>query len=151
MPSAMDLPVHLSRAKLEIMQTAKAALPGQLYPAILFGIKCPMIYTTTPPALQHVQTFFCLFNTHLLSSSSGQAVVTGVVPSPPGFLRSMFIAHRVQQFHCPSTFHRMLLTQALAVSASQFVHKKSPHEFMRVQHALGGIRTHETDLYQARG
>ena len=54
-------------------------------------------------------------------------MVTGVVPSPPRFLPSIFIAHRVQQSHCSSIFHRGLLTHALALSASQFVHeKKSP-------------------------
>ena len=45
----------------------------------------------------------------------------------PRFLPSIFIAHRVQQSHCSSIFHRVLLTPALALSASQFVHdKKSP-------------------------
>ena len=54
-----------------------------------------------------------------------QAVVTGVVPSPPRFLPSTFIEHRVQQSHCSSIrYHRVLLTHALALSASQFVHKK---------------------------
>ena len=48
---------------------------------------------------------------------------TGVVPSSPRFLPSIFIAHRVQQSHCTSMFHRVLLTHALALSASKFVHK----------------------------
>ena len=63
---------------------------------------------------------------HLYFPASGQAVVTGGVPSPPRFLPSIFIAHRVQQSHCSSIFHRVLLTHALALSASQFVHKKKP-------------------------
>ena len=43
----------------------------------------------------------------------------------------------------------MLLTHALALSASQFVHKKnSPTNLY--EYALGGARTHETGLYQAR-
>ena len=49
----------------------------------------------------------------------GQAVVTGVVPFPSRFLISIFIAHRVQQSHCSSVFHRVLLSHALALSASQ--------------------------------
>ena len=54
-------------------------------------------------------------------------MVTGVVPSSPRFLPSFFIAHRVQQSHRSSIFHQVLLTHALALSASQFVHnKKSP-------------------------
>ena len=51
-------------------------------------------------------------------------MVTGVIPFPPRFLPSIFFAHRVQQSHCSSIFHRVLLTHALALSASQFVHKK---------------------------
>ena len=38
---------------------------------------------------------------------SGQTTVTGVVPSLPRFLPSIFIAHRVQQSHCSSIFHRV--------------------------------------------
>ena len=45
-----------------------------------------------------------------------------------------------------SVFHRVLLTHALALSASQFcAQEKVP------SNALGGARTHETHLYQARG
>ena len=67
------------------------------------------------------------FFTHIHFPASGHAVVTGVVPSSPRFLPSVFIAHRVQQSHCSSIFHRVLLSHALALSASQFVlKKKSP-------------------------
>ena len=68
--------------------------------------------------------FFFFFCTRIYFPASGQAVVTGVVPSPPRFLPSIFIAHRVQQSHCSSSFSRVLLTHALAFSASQFVRKK---------------------------
>ena len=68
--------------------------------------------------------------------ASGQAVVTGVVPSPPRFLPSIFIAHGVQQSHCSLIFHRVLLTHALAFFASQFVHKKkSPRIYTRIHSA----------------
>ena len=67
---------------------------------------------------------FFFFFAHFYFPGSGQAVVTGVVPSSPRFLPSIFIAHRVQHSHCSSIFHRVLLTHALALSASQFVHKK---------------------------
>ena len=63
--------------------------------------------------------FFFFFRTSFHFPASGQAVVTGVVPSSPRFLPSIFIAHRAQQSHCPSIFHRVLLTHALALSASQ--------------------------------
>ena len=94
--------------------------------------------------------FFLFSFAHFHFPASGQAVVTGVVPSPPRFLPSFFFAHRVQQSHCSSIVHRVLLTHPLALSASQFVHKKKSQRFL-YEYALGGARTHETDLYQARG
>ena len=64
-------------------------------------------------------------------------MVTDVVPSPPQFLPSIFIAHRVQQSHCSSIFHRVLLTHALALSASQFVHKKKSPRIYTSMHSGG--------------
>ena len=105
-----------------------------------------------PPSLLylHFHRHFFFFFSHFYFPASGQDVVTGVVPSSPGFLPSIFIAHRVQQSHCSSIFHRVLLTYALAFSASQFVHKKKVHTNL-YEYALRGIRNHETDLYQVRG
>ena len=52
-------------------------------------------------------------------------------PFFPRFLHSFFFAHRVQQSHCSSIVHRVLLTNALVLSASRFVHKKnSPRIYM---------------------
>ena len=45
-------------------------------------------------------------------------------PSPGSCLQNLIAHSTVQQFHCSSIFHRLLLTHALALSASQFVHKK---------------------------
>ena len=42
----------------------------------------------------------------------------------PRLLPLIFIVHRVHQSHCSSIFHRVPLTHSLALSASQFVHKK---------------------------
>ena len=56
---------------------------------------------------------------------------------PPRFLPSIFIAHRVQQSHCLSIVHRMLLTHALALSASQFVHKKKSQLIYSSMHSAG--------------
>ena len=102
--------------------------------------------------------FSFFFSSHTLTFQllDKQAVVTGVVPSPPPrFLTSIFIAriHRFQQSYCSSIFHRvlLLLTRALALSASQFVRKKKSLRMCTGLHAVGGTRTHETDLYQARG
>ena len=96
-----------------------------------------------------IHTFF--LRAHIYFPASEQAVDTGVVRSPPRFLPSIFIAQRVQQSHCSSIFHRVLLTHALALSASQIVRKKKSPRIYTYEYALGGIRTHETDLYQARG
>ena len=64
-------------------------------------------------------------------------MVTDVVPSSARFLPSFFIAHRVQQSHCSSIFHRVLLTHALALSASQFVHKKKSQRIYTSMHSAG--------------
>ena len=71
--------------------------------------------------------------------AAGQAVVTGpgVVPSSPRFLPSTLIAHRVQQSQCSSIFHRVLLTHALALPASQFVRKKKPPWIYTSMHSGG--------------
>ena len=81
--------------------------------------------------------FHSLFSSHFYFSASGQAVVTGVVPSPPRFLPSICIAHRFQQPHCSSIFHRVLLTHALALSASQFVHKEKSPRIYTSMHSAG--------------
>ena len=80
---------------------------------------------------------FIYFFAHFHFPASGQAVVTGVIPSPPRFLPSIFIAHRVQQSHCSSIVHRVLLTHALALSASQFVHKKKSQRIYTSMHSAG--------------
>ena len=85
---------------------------------------------------------------HFYFPVSGQPVVTDVVPSPPRFLPSNFIAHRVQQSHCSSIFHRVLL-RSRAFRESICAQEKVPTNVY--EYALGGIRTNETDLYQARG
>ena len=65
-------------------------------------------------------------------------MVTGVVPSSPRFLLSIFTAHRVQQSHSSSTFDRVLLTHALALSASQFVHETKSRQ-MYTSMRSGGL------------
>ena len=65
-------------------------------------------------------------------------MVTGVVPSPPpGSCLHFFIAHRVQQSRCSSIFYRMLLTHALALSASQSVHNKKSLRIYSSMHPGG--------------
>ena len=68
---------------------------------------------------------FCfIFSRNLLSSfwtSRGHRCR----PFSPPALVFNFIAHRVQQVHCSSVLHRVLLTHALALPANKFVHKKT--------------------------
>ena len=98
---------------------------------------------TGPPSPPVVFFFFLLFS-HFYFPASGQAVVTGVVPSSPRFLPSIFIAHSFQRSHCASIFHRVLLTHALALSASQFVHKKKSQRIYRSMHSAGLELTKQT-------
>ena len=63
---------------------------------------------------------------------------------PPRFLPSFFTAHRVQQSHCSSIIHRVLL------SASQFVHKKNSLRIYTSMHS-GGLELTNVTFYQARG
>ena len=72
---------------------------------------------------------------------------TGSSLLPPGSCLQFFIAHRVQQSHRSSIFHRVLLTHALALSASQIVRKKKSQQIYTSMYALGGIRTHETVFF----
>ena len=79
-----------------------------------------------------------------------KAVVTGVDPSPPRFLPSIFIAHRVQQSHCSSIFQSNdANSRSRAFRKSICAQEKVPTNLY--EYALRGARTHETDLYQARG
>ena len=95
-------------------------------------------------------TFFFFF-AHSDFPASGQKPWSQVSSLPsPRFLPSIFIAHRVQHSHCSSIFYQVLLTHAIALSASQFVHKKKCRR-RYTRNALGGARTHETNLYHARG
>ena len=81
--------------------------------------------------------FFLFSHTPIYFPAYDQAVVTGVVPSPARFLPSIFIAHRVQQSHCSCFFHRVLLTHALALSASQFALKQKSQRIYASMHSGG--------------
>ena len=56
---------------------------------------------------------------------------------PPGSCLQFIIAHRVQQSHCSFDFHRVLLTHALALSVSHFVHKKKSQRIYTSMHSAG--------------
>ena len=80
---------------------------------------------------------------HFYFPASRLAVATGVVPSPRRFLPLMlFSAQRIQQSRCSSISHRVLLTHALALSASQLVHKKESLRIHTNTHS-GGLELTE--------
>ena len=89
----------------------------------------------TPPT--HTLFFFFFFCTLSLSSFWTSRGHRCRPFSSPVLAFNFFIAHRVQQFHCSSIFHRVLLTHALALSASQFVHKKKSQRIYTSMHSAG--------------
>ena len=95
-------------------------------------------------------TFFFFFSAHFHFPASGQAVVTGIIPSPPRFLPSIF--YRAEGSAIPLLVD---CSSNVANSRSRAFRKSiSPQEEVPTnlyEYALGGARTHETDLYQARG
>ena len=64
--------------------------------------------------------------------SFGQAVVTGVVQSPPWYVALFFVVHRVQRSHCSSIFIECSLLTLSRFPLIISLCKKSPYE-----HALG--------------
>ena len=69
-----------------------------------------MIMVRVISLLQYTSLFFFKHIYFPAIIASAQAVVTGVVPSSPRFLPSIFIAHMVQRSHCSSIFHRVYTT-----------------------------------------
>ena len=105
----------------------------------------PYIYDTkilrSKILLCTIITIFFFFFLHTFRfPASGQAVVTGVVPSPPRFLPSIFIAHRVQQSHCSSYFSSSVAnSRSRAFRKSICAQEQVPTNFY--EYALGGART----------
>ena len=81
--------------------------------------------------------FFFLLSLTLLLSSFWTSRGHRCRPFSPPVLALNFIAHRVQQSHCSSIFHRVLLAHALALSASQVVHKKKSQRIYTRMHSAG--------------
>ena len=81
----------------------------------------------------HFFFFFCTLVLSSLWTSRGHRCR----PLPPVLAFNCYRAYRVQQSHCSSNFHRALLTYALALSASQFVHKKSYLRIYTSMHSGG--------------
>ena len=81
--------------------------------------------------------FFFLYHTFTFKLLNKPWSQMSSLFSPWRCLPSIFIAHRVQQSHCSSIFHRVLLTHALALSTSQFVHKKKSQRMYTSMHSAG--------------
>ena len=77
--------------------------------------------------------FLTLFAFQLLDKTWSQVLSL----LPPGSCLQFFIAHRVQQFYWSCIFHRMSLTHALALSASQIVHQKKSQRIYTSMHSAG--------------
>ena len=77
--------------------------------------------------------FWHTFTFQLLDKPSSQASSRLL----PDSCLQFFIAHKVQQSHCSSIVHRVLLTHALALSASQLVHKKKSQRIYTSMHSAG--------------
>ena len=92
------------------------------------------------------RTFFFSFFAHFYFPASGQAVVTGVVPSPPRFLPSFFIAHRVTAIPLLVDFSSRVANSRSRISRKSICPQEKGATNL-YEYALGGIRTHETDLY----
>ena len=86
-----------------------------------------------------VLLFVFFLSSRLLSSStrrrfypqrsSGEAVVTGVVPSPR-YVPSIFVAHRVQHSHCSSIFIECCYLTLSRFPLINFNARKSPYEYV---------------------
>ena len=93
-------------------------------------------YAPSPRTLRP-DLFSFFFRTLLLSSFWTSRGHRNRPFSPPVLAFFFFIAHRVQQSHRSSIIHRVLLTHALAFSASQFVHKKKSPRIYTSMHSGG--------------
>ena len=93
------------------------------------------IFFFIPYTPEYIYFFFL---TRLLSTSFWTSRGHRCRPfPPPPVLAFNFITQRVQLSHCSSIFHRVLLTHAVALSASQCVHKKKSQRIYTSMHSAG--------------
>ena len=107
---------------------------------------------SVPSLMKNTRTFFfILFHTLLLSSFWTSRGHRCPHFSPPGFCLQVFIEHRVQQSIPPLVDYPSSVAnpRSRAFRKSTCPQEKVPTN--RYEHALDGARTHEIDLYYARG
>ena len=100
---------------------------------ILFCQRSTLAFCRSHAAFFFFFFSFCTFSLSSFWTSRGHRCL----PFSSPVLAFNFIAHRVQQSHCSSIVHRVLLTHALALFASQFVHKKKSQRIYTSMHSAG--------------
>ena len=115
---------------------------------LVFFVDLGIFYTPrtehwTVPGVYRLFYFICLHFffpdtfTFQLLDRPWSSQVSSLLPLLGSCLQ-FFIAHRVKQSHCCSSiFHRVLLTHALALSASEFVHKNKSSRIYTSVHSVG--------------
>ena len=122
---------------------------------MLIHVYNPFSYYREPS--YHTYYHILLFFTDIYFPASGQAVVTGVGPSPPRSLPSIFIVHRVQQSHCSSIFLSNVpnsRSRAFRKKNCRFVRKKTSPQIYTSMHSGESERTYarlEDNLIRHRG
>ena len=147
---AMALRPHAAARRYPFSRVSLATHPRQRDPPTLatsFSEHASHHASQSRQGERRSTLFFFFFSYTFTPQFLDTAVVTGVIPSSPRFLPSTFVAHRVQQSHCSPIFHRVLLTHALALSASQFVHRQKSH---RIYTSMHSVRLDLTKLTYSR-
>ena len=99
---------------------------------------------------RYVNTFFFFFfHTHLLSSFWTSRGHRCRPFSPPGSCLRFLSRIGVSNPTACRFFIEFAKSRSRAFCESIYAQEKFPTNLY--EHALGGVRTHETDLYQARG
>ena len=76
-------------------------MPSLLFIGTILFLFCFLFFSISYPFF----SLSCLTRRRFYPQrASGQAMVTGVYPSPPPVRAFIFVAHRVQHYHCSSIF-----------------------------------------------
>ena len=143
----MYIPVEKSR---NLKKSSKAEAAGLTF-SLNSGLITVYYRYFVPPCVLYRRVHSLLpSHTHLLSRVWTSRRHRCRPFFPPVLACSFFIAHRVQQSRCFSIFQRVFAnSRSRAFSKLICAKEKVPTNVC--EYALGGIRTQETDLYQARG
>ena len=118
-----------------------------LCPALNTSPMYRMIEAEKSTVIVYFYVLFCY--SHFYFPAFRQAVVTGVVPSLPGLLPSIFSAYGSAISLLVDFSSSVANSRSRTFRESICAQGKYPTNLYK--YALGGTRTHETDVYQARG